>query len=307
MTDRAVGCLLGLAVGDALGAAVEFQPPGTFPPVTGMRDGGPHGLAAGEWTDDTAMALALADSILTVGWDPADQARRYLAWWEDGRYSVTGTCFDIGSTTAESLARFRAHPDPAVSGLAGRDRAGNGSIMRLAPVAIAAQKRYPDDLAGLAHLCVESSAPTHRAPQAVSACVVLGVVLAGLLSGETRSAVLDPGWVAWDRLPFDLDPEVAEVVAGSHRDRRPPEIVGSGYAVRSLEAALWAFGNAADFADAVLTAVNLGDDADTTGAVCGQIAGACWGASAIPSEWRAQLAWADRIEGVASGLAAADI
>ena len=94
--DRLRGMLVGLAVGDALGAAVEFKPPGTFPPVTGYRGGGPHGLGPGEWTDDTSMALALADSIATVGWDLADQARRYLAWYRRGEYSVNGRCFDIG-------------------------------------------------------------------------------------------------------------------------------------------------------------------------------------------------------------------
>ena len=95
--DRQIGALLGLAVGDALGAAVEFKAPGTFPPVTGYRGGGPHRLKAGEWTDDTSMALALADSIASVGWDLADQATRYLRWYRTGEYSVNGRCFDIGA------------------------------------------------------------------------------------------------------------------------------------------------------------------------------------------------------------------
>lgn len=304
VTERAIGCLQGLAIGDALGAAVEFSPPGSFDPVTDMRGGGPHGLEAGEWTDDTSMALALADSILTVGWDLGDQARRYLSWWETGRYAVTGECFDIGNATAGALARFRGSGDATTSGSADRRSAGNGSIMRLAPVAIASRQRYPDDIDGLMQRCVESSYPTHRAPQALSACAVLGVMLAALLAGERRSVVLDPGWWVWDRLPIDLDPEVAEIVAGSHQAKRPPDIVGSGYVVRSLEAALWAFGRAVDFEDAALTAVNLGDDADTTGAVCGQLAGAYWGKKGIPESWRMQLAWSERLEAVAHRLAA---
>src|SRR5215813_11728499 len=97
--DRQRGMLLGLAVGDALGAAVEFEVPGSFAPVTGYRGGGPHGLEPGEWTDDTSMALALADSIAEVGWDLNDQAQRYVEWWRKGRYSVNGKCFDIGITT----------------------------------------------------------------------------------------------------------------------------------------------------------------------------------------------------------------
>lgn len=304
VNERPIGCLQGLAIGDALGAAVEFAPPGSFDPVTDMRGGGPHGLDAGEWTDDTSMALALADSILTVGWDLGDQARRYLSWWETGRYSVTGECFDIGNATAGALARFRESGDATTSGSADRRSAGNGSIMRLAPVAIAGRQRYPDDIDGLMQRCVESSYPTHRAPQALSACAVLGVMLAALLAGEPRSVVLDPGWWVWDRHSVDLDLEVAEIVAGSHRAKQPPDIVGSGYVVRSLEAALWAFGRGVDFEDAALTAVNLGDDSDTTGAVCGQLAGAYWGKKGIPESWRMQLAWSDRLESVARGLAA---
>lgn len=96
MNDRRRGALIGLAVGDALGAAVEFRRSGSFAPVVGYRNGGPHGLKAGEWTDDTSMALALAESMATVGWDLNDQARRYVQWWQTGNYSVNGRCFDSG-------------------------------------------------------------------------------------------------------------------------------------------------------------------------------------------------------------------
>lgn len=305
--DRAVGCLLGLAVGDALGAAVEFQPRGTFAPVDGMRGGGAHGLKPGEWTDDTSMALALADSILEVGWEVGDQARRYLRWWRSGAYSVTGECFDIGTTTAEALARFEQTGEATTSGSSDRRRAGNGSIMRLAPVVIAAGRRFPDDVDGLVARCVESSVPTHRAPQALSACAVLGVVLAGLLHGREREEILDPEWEMWRRVPIALDPEIAEIVDGTYRRRRPPDIRGSGYVVRSLEAGMWAFASAENFSEAVLAAVNLGDDADTTGAVCGQLAGAHWGRNGIPDEWRARLAWSEQIEQIALRLAATSV
>jgi len=106
MNNRCRGTLIGLAAGDALGAAVEFRSPGSFKPVTGYRDGGPHGLNAGEWTDDTSMALALADSIATTGWDLNDQANRYVAWWKTGKYSVNGRCFDIGITTRSALGNY---------------------------------------------------------------------------------------------------------------------------------------------------------------------------------------------------------
>ena len=296
--NRLRGMLLGLAVGDALGAAVEFEPPGTFEPVTDFRGGGPHGLNPGEWTDDTSMALALADSIADVGWDLDDQAQRYVAWWRSGRYSVNGRCFDIGMTTCVSLRQFCERGDARTSGLTHDRASGNGSIMRLAPVPIAYARMFPDQLELLMERLTESSLPTHGSAQCLSACAYFGVVLAGLAHGLPREAVLHPGWPTVQRLRelWPLHPGVEEVARGSYRLRPPSEIRGSGYVVQSLEAALWAFHDAADFREAVLRAVNLGDDADTTGAVCGQLAGAYWGESGIPREWRDNLAERDQVE-----------
>ncbi|MGD0899474.1 MAG: ADP-ribosylglycohydrolase family protein [Thermoguttaceae bacterium] len=302
--DRQRGTLLGLAVADALGAAVEFKRPGTFLQVTGYRAGGPHGLAPGEWTDDTSMALALADSITSVGWDLDDQARRYLAWYEKGWYSVNGRCFDIGITCRSALSRFSRTGNARTSGDASEHASGNGSIMRLAPVPMRYAELYPDQLVTLVLRLTESSLPTHASPPCLSACVYMGLVLAALIQGIDREEVLAPSWVSLRRLKevHILHPEIAEVADGSFRRTQPPEIVGSGYVVKSLEAALWAFHNAKDFREAVLRAVNLGDDADTTGAVCGQLAGAYWGESGIPKEWREGLVRKDMIEKALSGL-----
>jgi ADP-ribosylglycohydrolase len=302
--DRQRGALVGLAVGDALGAAVEFQPPGIFPEVTDFRAGGPHGLEPGEWTDDTSMALALADSIAEVGWDLNDQAERYVAWWRTGAYSVNGRVFDIGVTTCAALGRFLQSGDALTSGDSSGHASGNGSIMRLAPVPIAYARLFPDRLEMLAERAVESSRPTHASPQCLSACAYLGVILAGLVRGLRREEVLDPDGAPLRRLRefFPLHPEVEEVARGSFRRREPPEIKGSGYVVKSLEAALWAFHGAGDFRGAVLRAVNLGDDAVTTGAVCGQLAGAYWGESGIPPAWRECLAGRELIERALAGL-----
>jgi ADP-ribosylglycohydrolase len=296
--DRRRGAVLGLAVGDALGAPVEIEPPGGFPPVTGFAAGGPHGLQPGEWTDDTSMALALADSIVEAGWDLDDQAARYVAWWRTGQYSVNGRVFDIGLTTVQALQRFVESGDARGSGDSAPLASGNGSIMRLAPVPVACCAMFPARLDLLVERLVESSLPTHASAQCLSACVHLGLVLAGLLHGLPREEVLDPRWEPLRRArelhPFH--PEVLEVAQGSFRRRAPPLIRGAGYVVRSLEAALWAFHDARDFRQAVLRAVNLGDDADTTGAVCGQLAGACFGESGIPDEWRRGLAGRDQID-----------
>jgi ADP-ribosyl-[dinitrogen reductase] hydrolase len=304
MNDRRRGALVGLAVGDALGAAVEFSSPGSFAPVTGYRSGGPHGLKAGEWTDDTSMALALADSMASVGWDLNDQARRYVEWWRTGRYSVNGRCFDIGITTRSALSRFIANTDALASGDPSERASSNGSIMRLAPVPIRYADLYPNHIEELSRLADESSLPTHASEPCRSACRYLATVLTALVRGEDRRAVLSPDWKLLKTLNDikPLHPLIHEVTQGSFRHKQPPAIQGSGWVIRSLEAALWAFHGAGSFEEAVLLAVNLGDDADTTGAICGQLAGAFWGESQIPGSLRSGLARMDMIEEALAGI-----
>lgn len=302
LTNHLRGALIGLAVGDALGAAVEFKSPGSFAPVNGYRSGGPHGLNAGEWTDDTSMALALADSIGSVGWDLNDQAKRYVEWWKTGKYSVNGRCFDIGITTRSALSRFLAHEDALTSGDTSERASGNGSIMRLAPVPIRYAGLYPDRIEELSRLADESSLPTHASEQCRSACRYLATILAALVRGEDRADVLSPNWRPPKALNEikPLHPLIQKVAQGSFRDNSAIE--GSGWVVKSLEAALWAFHDADDFEEAVLNAVNLGDDADTTGAICGQLAGAYWGEAGIPESLRTGLARMDMIEEALSGI-----
>ena len=209
ITDRQRGTLLGLAVGDALGAAVEFQRPGTFAPLTGYRGDGPHGLAAGEWTDDTALALALADSLAHVGWDLNDQASRYLAWRREGRYSVNGRCFSMGITTGNALRRFEQTGNANTSGDPTEDPSSNGSIMRLAPVPIRYADWYPDRLDPLVTFCMESSRTTHAGAACLSACAYLGLVLAALINGVERDEVLAASWppLQWLRQRYPLHPD----------------------------------------------------------------------------------------------------
>ena len=303
MNDRCRGALVGLAVGDALGAAVEFRSPGSFAPVTCYRSGGPHGLKAGEWTDDTSMALALADSIGMAGWDIHDQAQRYVDWWKTGKYSVNGRCFDIGITTRSALGNYVAKKDALNSGDRSDRASGNGSIMRLAPVPMRFGHLYSGQLDELSRLAEESSIPTHASEQCASACRYLATVLAALIHGEDRDAVLSPDWKPLQQLNDikPLHPLIQEIAQGSYRQKQPPAIQGSGWVVKSLEASLWAFHNAESFEDAVLKAVNLGDDADTTGAICGQLAGAYWGETGISESLRSGLARMDMIERALEG------
>lgn len=292
--DRAVGALLGLAAGDAVGTTLEFKAPGTFEPITDLVGGGPFGLEPGQWTDDTSMALCLAESLLDTGeMDLTDQMRRYLLWREHGYLSSNGRCFDIGTTVSRQLSRFKATAEP-IDPSPDEEAAANGSLMRLAPVPI----RWHSDPEAAAKQSATSSRPTHAATRPTDACRLLGAMVAALIGGAPADEVLAPDFWQWG----DLHPEVAAIAAGSWRAKEPPAIRGTGYCVDALEAAVWAVAGAADFREAVLRAANLGDDADTTAAIAGQLAGARWGASGIPSAWRSKLTFADRITELATGL-----
>ena len=298
--DRYRGCLMGLAAGDAVGTTVEFEPPGTFPPVTGMEGGGPFGLEPGQWTDDTSMSLCLADSLVACGdFDPADQMDRYLLWMHEGYLSSTGDCFDVGMTVSDALLRYRNSGDPW-AGSTDTYSAGNGSLMRLAPVPLF----YARDPANAVRMSGESSRTTHGTAACIDACRYFGGLVVGTVLGETKEALLAPRYCPvrglWEREP--LCPEIEEVAGGSFLRREPPEIVGSGYVVKSMEAALWAFHRSGSFEEGCLLAVNLGDDADTTAAIYGHLAGAYYGIYGIPREWRDVIAQGEMILGLADGL-----
>jgi ADP-ribosylglycohydrolase len=250
------------------------------------------------------MALALADSISSGEWNLNDQARAYVEWWKKGTYSVKGRCFDIGLTTRNALDDFIAGSNARTSGDRSEDASGNGSIMRLAPVPIRFVPLFPAKIDELAELAGESSLPTHASDQCVSACRYLAVVLAALIHGENRDEVLSPGWKPLRQInrKSPLHPLINDVARGSFRPKRPSEICGSGWVVKSLEAALWAFHDASTFEKAALRAVNLGDDADTTGAVCGQLAGAFWGESKIPASMRSGLARMELLDTALAGI-----
>ena len=288
------GCLLGLACGDAVGTTVEFCQRGSFAPVTDMVGGGPFDLPAGAWTDDTSMALCLASSLLEVGrFDPEDQMGRYCRWHDDGYMSSTGKCFDIGLTVRRALDRFRETGDP-FSGSTDPMSAGNGCLMRLAPIPLA----YSRDLRATKHWAQQSSRTTHGALECLEASQLLAEMIHDALHGASKEDVL------FDRNTNQFQsPKVGAIAAGEYRSKPAEEIRGSGYVIDCLEASAWCFWRATTFREAILLAVNLGDDADTTGAVCGQIAGAFYAEEAIPKEWVSRILWSDRIRDMADSLA----
>ena len=290
--DRARGALLGLACGDAVGTTAEFMTRGSFPLLTDMVGGGPFELQAGQWTDDTSMALCLATSLNERGFDPQHQMELYLRWYEHGYLSSTGHCFDIGNVTYAALMAFKRIGN-AFSGSISPKSAGNGSIMRLAPIPI----RYLHDPDLALDLCEAQSRTTHQAPECLMACRLLGEVLIRALQGKSKEEVMTPS-----KQSLPMSSGLKSIAERHFKSKLVDEIVGSGYVVESLEAALWCFWNTDNFKDCVLLAANLGNDADTTAAICGQIAGAFYGEKGIPADWLSKLTMSEEIGSLAKLL-----
>jgi ADP-ribosyl-[dinitrogen reductase] hydrolase len=281
-------------VGDAIGTTVEFKPRGTFTPLTDMVGGGPFNLQPGQWTDDTSMSLCLGHSLVAKGFDLNDQMQRYLNWHDNGYMSSTGRCFDIGSTTHNALEHYRRSEQPE-SGSADPHSAGNGSIMRLAPVPI----YYMDNRTLAIDMSQAQSRTTHQAPECLQASALLAGVLVNALHGMSKIDML----MAMKQNHASFSGGLRDIANRQFMRKTVDQIRGTGYVVQSLEAALWCFWQTDSFKDCVLLAANLGDDADTTAAIAGQIAGAFYSESGIPWKWLAMLTMRHEITALADQLA----
>lgn len=290
--ERYLGCLLGLACGDAVGTTLEFAQRGTFKPITDMVGGGPFELKAGQWTDDTSMALCLAHSLLfKKEFDPVDQMNRYCNWKNYGYMSCTGECFDIGNTIQQALSQYMMTKNPYAGSVHPRT-AGNGAIMRLAPIPLF----YALDYQLTLHYSGESSRTTHAADEAIESARLFGALIFWALKGKSKEDILlNHQYVAHS-------PKVIALAQGAYLNKLEKDINGTGYVIASLEAALWCFARTNSYQEAVLAAANLGDDADTTAAIVGQLAGAYYGISAIPTSWLDKLAMREEIEELALNL-----
>ncbi|HCH02631.1 MAG TPA: crystallin J1 [Vibrio sp.] len=293
--NKAQGVLLGLALGDALGTTLEFRPKGSFTPITDMEGGGPFNLQAGQWTDDTSMMLCLADSLLECGENNSkDQMDRYLRWYRHGENSCTGHCFDIGNTVRSALHQFELTGDP-LSGSEEPNTAGNGSLMRIAPIALFYRKQSIEEACDAACL---ASMTTHAEPRTQAACALMtyflhrGLNTPSIELTKDNFLTISPDFIL--RLG-SLSQDVVDLATGNYRLKQESEIKGTGFVIDSLEAALWCFYHSDSFEHGALLAANLGDDADTTAAIYGQIAGCFYGADSLPEHWLAELAWRKHI------------
>ena len=300
MTDflsRARGALVGLAVGDALGTTNEFKVVGTFTPSTGMVGGGAFQLEPGQWTDDTSMALCLADSLLAQGrYDSFDVMERYERWYSEGYRSSTGVCFDIGNQVSRALWDFRANPRVPVDAVR-TTSAGNGAIMRLAPVVIAGfEHREIREIVATAGL---SARETHYSVEAEAATEVFAALLVGALLGWAPEHIINVGWASTGPA---FDEMAARVISTDPAERAAWEKNTSGYIVNGLRLAVHGLLDFGSFDEAVLAIANMGGDADTNAAIYGQLGGAYFGVEAIPASWRSTLYQGEEIDALARAL-----
>jgi len=295
--NRFRGALLGLACGDALGAPVEFCRKDSYPLQTEMTGGGAFGLKSGEWTDDTAMALCMAESLTELqAFSTEDQMARYQRWFRHGYQSCQGRCVDIGNTTVWAIKRFE-RTGIAMAGTDDPFKSGNGNIMRLAPAVMVA-----DSQKTAIELALLSSRVTHASDDCLDAAELMAVILWRTLQGEPLPQLLHS-------LP-DINARsmaIGRVVHGYFRSLNRQEVNASGYVINSLEAALWCCYHSRSLEEALILAANLGDDTDTVAAITGQLAGAHYGASALPGRWTNVLAWQERIGAYGDELEAVKI
>ena len=300
MTDflsRARGALVGLAVGDAVGTTNEFKVASTFKPITDMVGGGPFLLKPGQWTDDTSMALCLADSLLAKGhYDSFDVMERYQRWFSKGYRSSTDRCFDIGGQVRAALFDFE-HEQRVPVTAERSNRAGNGAIMRLAPVVIAGfEHREIREIVVTAGL---SARETHYSVEAEAATEVFAALLVGALLGWAPEHIINVGWASTGHA---FDEMAARVISTDPAERASWESETSGYIVHGLRLAVHGLLDFPSFKDATLAIANMGGDADTNAAIYGQLGGAYFGVEAIPASWRSTLYQGEEIDALARAL-----
>ena len=285
--------VLGSMVGDALGVPVEFRSRESLrnSPVEGMRAYGSHHQPAGTWSDDSSLMLSLAESLTETGVDFQDQATRFVSWMRDAAWTPHGEVFDIGNATREAIRRLEEGVEPTEAGPKQEFDCGNGSLMRILPVGLYMAYADRESRGKAASMC---SRLTHGHARCQLACVMFTEIVASLVRGETLSGAYEEGRaVISEQLLCEYPeefPVFERLLSPALTEFSEDDISSSGYVIHCLEASLWCTGRAESFRDGVLSAVNLGDDTDTTGAVAGALLGLRFGIEQIPSDWVESLA-----------------
>jgi ADP-ribosylglycohydrolase len=308
------GGILGVCVADALGVPVEFKDKEylSLNPVTDMTGYGMFNKPPGTWSDDSSLTLCLLDS-LTGGVDYADIMRKFLSWLEKAEYTPHGDVFDHGFTCRQSIIRFKFGIEPLKCGGADENDNGNGSLMRILPVAFYLRSLYGDNFVEHSEafdLIHNISALTHAHARSKIACGIYIAVAGELMKTGDKTGGIYEG-MNKAKSYYERSEKYIKDLAFYERIFKTDfytmpgdEIKNGGYVVHALEAALWCLLNAESYEECVLSAVNLGDDTDTTAAIAGGLAGIFYGPGAIPAKWLNQIARLDFIVGLCDKFSA---
>jgi ADP-ribosylglycohydrolase len=290
------GAVYGHLVGDAVGVPYEFSAPNPAR-IVDVRGHGSHDQPVGTWSDDGALMLALLDSLLHAGFDPEDQGRRALAWWDDRAYTPDGDSpFDIGSATAEALGRLRAGTPAIDAGGTGERDQGNGSLMRILPIALVDVADDDPELVERAHL---AGRVTHGHPNCQVTCALYVLLVRTLVEhpdGDAEAALA----LATDRLRgvYERERAFASVLRGLLAHREHVKRPGGGWVLDSFWSAWEAFASASSYRETIERCIRYGHDTDTTAAIAGGLAGLRWGLDGIPADWLAALRGRDLVEDI---------
>jgi ADP-ribosylglycohydrolase len=288
--ERILGGLWGALIGDALGVPVEFRNRADVQcePVVEMRGFGTHRQPSGTWSDDGALVLCTADSLVHSEFDTGDMGSRFVKWMNDGLWTATGVTFDVGCTTADALTRIANGTSAEEAGGRHEDSNGNGSLMRIIPVAL----RFANEgIHALTCRIERASAITHGHDRSRMACVFYSMLVSELLRGQRPKDAVDSTRkifashfarsASLERFHHILEHDFSLVPEG--------DVVSTGYVLHTLHASLWCLLTTSSYRECVLKAVNLGGDTDTTGCVAGGLAGVAYGLQSIPHDWKNQL------------------
>lgn len=285
---RILGGLWGAIIGDALGVPVEFKSREEVRrnPITGMRGYGTFNLPPGSWSDDSSLLLCTVESLLN-GFDTDSMSELFIRWLTEGYWTPWCETFDVGASTMSSIGRMMREAPPEEAGGRGENDNGNGSLMRILPVGIFFARKPVEELLNYVH---RASSLTHRHPRTLMACgfycLMVSALLQGFTADEAYLYAIEQATIYYAKLPYAEELHHFERLFSTLISSVPETAIKSGgYVIHTHEASVWCLLNTKSFDEAVLKAVNLGEDTDTTGCVTGGLAGLCYGLEGVPKEW----------------------
>ena len=303
--SKTLAGLMGVCVADALGVPVEFtsRDARIKSPVTSMQGYGTYNQPPGTWSDDSSLTFCLAESLCS-GFSLDTIAQSFCRWYQENYWTPHGVLFDIGGTTSHAIENLLAGVSPVMAGGTEEWHNGNGSLMRILPVAYYHKSLTFSELIERVH---QVSSITHRHLRCQMACGIYISIAVSLLQGNNPETAYIQGIEAvqniYNQLPYTSEIDrFSRVFSGEIHQLPVNEIQSGGYAIHSLEAAIWCLLNTTSYSEAVLKAVNLGGDTDTTAAITGGLAGIYYGVANIPTEWINLIARKDDIIDLASRL-----